>query len=441
MLKTNCKVHNRYQLIEKLGQNLGRQTWRALDLNSSSNQVVILKLLAIDHQMHWHNLKLFEREANVLNHLNHPYIPKYRDYFSIEDGNFWVGLVHDYISGVSLRYLIDTGKRFSEAEIENIACGLLDILIYLHELNPIVLHRDIKPSNIILDEDHKIHLVDFGSIQARAAVEGGTFTIVGTYGYTPMEQYGGRADPASDLYALGATLIHLLTGRTPADLPQQNMRIQFRKHVRISTDLINWIEVLTHPNVNLRFSTAQQALEALTSPRRIKQTYCTLQRPENSKIRLKRDNFRLSIMLPQRGIRLRDSLIIIWTIALYAATIPFSIIAFPFIILYWLIGLIPVCFLILSVFSYVELNFNRRYFIFKWKLLWFRYQMVKGYTAIIHTICENTDSSVQQSSEIPTTLEIQAGETIYQFGGIISPLSVLERQWLVYEIKEWLGLT
>jgi Serine/threonine protein kinase len=92
----------------------------------------------------------------------------------------------------------------------------------LHELSPPVLHRDIKPSNLILDDSEQIYLVDFGAVQAQASVTGVTFTVVGTSGYAPLEQFWGRgAVAASDLYALGATLIHLLTNTYPADLPQK----------------------------------------------------------------------------------------------------------------------------------------------------------------------------------------------------------------------------
>ncbi len=110
---------------------------------------------------------------------------------------------------------------------------------YLHQLNPPVLHRDIKPSNLILGEDEQVYLVDFGAVQDSAVKEGGTFTVVGTYGYTAIEQFGGRAVTASDLYALGATLIHLLTGIAPADLPQKDLRIHFSDKVSISASFVS----------------------------------------------------------------------------------------------------------------------------------------------------------------------------------------------------------
>jgi serine/threonine protein kinase len=174
---------------------------------------------------------LFEREAQVLKQLNHPRIPQYRDYFAIDDRMLWFGLVQDYIPGTSLKDLLSQGKRFSQEQVRQIAVEVLQILIYLHELNPPVLHRDIKPSNLILGDDGQVYLVDFGAVQDRAAKEGATFTVVGTYGYAPMEQFGGRTVPASDLYALGTTLIHLLTGIAPADLPQDDLRIQFSDKV------------------------------------------------------------------------------------------------------------------------------------------------------------------------------------------------------------------
>jgi serine/threonine protein kinase len=142
---------------------------------------------------------------------------------------------------------------------------VLEILIYLHELSPPVLHRDIKPSNLIWGEDKHIYLVDFGAVQAQAAVTGVTFTVVGTSGYAPLEQFWGRAVPASDLYALGGTLIHLLTGMTPADLPQKDSRIQFSDRVTVNPSLVSWIEKMTEIGLEKRFSKAREALAALKS--------------------------------------------------------------------------------------------------------------------------------------------------------------------------------
>ena len=266
MLQAKDILQNHYQLNQKLGDNVARQTWLATDLAASnSDSQVVVKLLTFGGQIQWENLKLFEREAQILKQLNHPQIPKYQDYFCIDDRLLWFGLVEDYIPGASFKDLLNQGKRFTEEKARRIAVDILNILVYLHELNPPVLHRDIKPSNLILGEDEQIYLVDFGAVQDKAATEGATFTVVGTYGYTPMEQFGGRAVAASDLYALGATLIHLLTGTAPADLPQRDLRIQFSDRVTLSPNFINWLEKLTEPAPERRFNTASQALDALKS--------------------------------------------------------------------------------------------------------------------------------------------------------------------------------
>lgn len=102
-------------------------------------------------------------------------------------------------------------------------------------------------------------------MQDRATAEGATFTVVGTSGYAPPEQLWGRAVAASDLYALGATLIHLLTGTAPADLPQDNLRIQFADRIELSSGFVDWLEQLTEPAPERRYSTARQALENLNA--------------------------------------------------------------------------------------------------------------------------------------------------------------------------------
>ncbi|NET82919.1 MAG: serine/threonine protein kinase [Moorea sp. SIO1F2] len=263
MLEAEQILHERYQLKQQLGHNAGRQTWLAEDIRVSPPELVVVKLLAFGGDVNWDDLKLFEREAQVLKQLNHPRIPKYIDYFNIDDRVLWFGLVHNYIPGSSLKEKLNQGKRFTEGEVRQIAVDVLKILEFLHQLNPAVLHRDIKPSNLILGDDGQIYVIDFGSVQDRASQEGATFTVVGTYGYAPMEQFGGRAVPASDLYGLGATLIHLLTGTAPADLPQRNLRICFKDQVNLSANLISWIQKLTEPAPEQRFKSASEAILAL----------------------------------------------------------------------------------------------------------------------------------------------------------------------------------
>jgi serine/threonine protein kinase len=305
MLDANTILRDRYQLDRQLGKNAGRQTWLAKDLERDES--VVVKLLTFGGDVQWDDLKLFEREAQVLQQLNHPCIPKYRDYFAIDDRALWFGLVQEYIPGASLRERLDRGDRFTVAQVHGIARAILEILFYLHELSPPLLHRDIKPSNILLDDSDRIYLVDFGAVQDRAVAEGRTFTVVGTYGYAPIEQFGGRAVPASDLYALGATLIHLLTGVSPANLPQKNMQVIFRDRIDAPERLTRWIETLTNPAVENRYRTAREASQALemgdtlrpTPPS--KEASTSIASPQTS-IKLHRDELAqiLTIEIPSR---------------------------------------------------------------------------------------------------------------------------------------------
>ena len=331
MLEAEQILQQRYQLKEKLGQNAGRQTWLAEDISIQPAETVILKFLAPSQQMGWQDLKLFEREADILKQLSHAGIPDYLDYFTIEDNNSWFALVEEYIPGNSLNRLIDIKQRFTEKELRNIATDVLEILCYLHTLNPIVIHRDIKPSNLILGEDKRVYLIDFGAVQDNATAKGGTFTVVGTYGYAPVEQFGGRTVPASDLYALGATLIHLATGTIPADLPQKNMRIQFQDKVSLTDNFVRWIEKLIEPDIEKRFSKASQALEALNNHLGVN-SFSQITKSYGTPIKLNKSDDYLEIEIPPRGFNIDNAFLIliggVWFSLLSAIAIPLLSILF-----------------------------------------------------------------------------------------------------------------
>ncbi len=310
MLGKEQVLHHRYCIQCQLGQNAGRRTLLAQDLQTQ--ELVVLKILSFNSDFRWEDLKLFEREAETLKSLSHPAIPRYLDYFEVDlpDCRGFV-LVQSYIDATSLQEWIKRGRTFSEDEVKQIAKALLNVLSYLHERNPPVIHRDIKPSNILLKGDRSAHqvgelyLVDFGSVQT-AVREIGTMTIVGTYGYMPPEQFSGRAFPASDLYSLGATLIYLVTGMHPADLLQEDLRLEFEPVTHLSFSFVQWLKLLTHPNRKQRFSSAILALKALEQPFVQSQliessttsTPLTLQKPHNSKISLRKDAETLEIYLP-----------------------------------------------------------------------------------------------------------------------------------------------
>lgn len=170
----------------------------------------------------------FSREASILARLDHPNLPKVSDYFT-EDGLDY--LVMDFVSGKNLKELMDEARRngrcLTEIEVLTWARQLCDALEYMHTQDPPVLHRDIKPSNIKLAPSGLIKLVDFGLVKLLSTDTSQTITVLqgrGTAAYTPLEQYGeddSHTDTRSDIYALGATLYHLLTNTPPADARQR----------------------------------------------------------------------------------------------------------------------------------------------------------------------------------------------------------------------------
>ena len=262
------ELPDRYQIKALLGKQAGRRTFLTQD--QQTNQPVVIKLILFGPDFTWKELKLFEREAETLKSLDHPAIPKYLDSFELSThlGQGYA-LVQTYIEAPSLKEVIESGHRFNEEQLQPMAQALLSILYHLHNCYPMVIHRDIKPSNILLKAKTektpaKLYLIDFGSVQT--AQTDGTMTIVGTYGYMPPEQFGGRAKPASDLYSLGATLIYLATGKHPTELSQESLKIQFAEHVHFSASFTQWLTQLTHPSLAQRTATAKQALQQLKSP-------------------------------------------------------------------------------------------------------------------------------------------------------------------------------
>ena len=257
----NAKHH--YQIIDLLGRGGVGITYRATDLNNSRQ--VALKVVSLRQTKDWKVLELFEREAKVLNRLNHQFIPAYLDYFELEtedDKKFY--LVQELVEGKSLANLVADGWHGTELEIREMAIELLNILSYLHSFDPPVIHRDLKPHNIIRHPDGKVYLVDFGAVQDiyRNTVSLGK-TFVGTLGYMPLEQLRGDVSPASDLYSLGCTLLFLLAHKSPTDLPQKGLSIDFSKKIRVSRRFEDWLTRILEPIAEDRFQSASAALEAI----------------------------------------------------------------------------------------------------------------------------------------------------------------------------------
>ncbi|OYE06555.1 serine/threonine protein kinase [Nostoc sp. 'Peltigera membranacea cyanobiont' 232] len=256
-------IAGRYQIRHVLGHGGMGITYAAEDLQT--NQPVALKVLSFHHIKDWKMLELFEREAKIVANLNYPGIPQYLNYFQIEtDGDRTFYLVQELAAGQSLFELVNQGWKPSVEEVQVIATQVLEILVYLQHLTPPVIHRDIKPQNLIRHDNGQIFLVDFGAVQDtyHNTVTGGS-TVVGTFGYMAPEQFRGQAVLSTDLYGLGTTLLFLLTGISPADLPHHQLVIDFHSLVQLPKRFTAWLERMIEPISTVRFPSAVEALVVL----------------------------------------------------------------------------------------------------------------------------------------------------------------------------------
>jgi WD40 repeat protein len=265
------RLKDRYLIQSTLGKGGFANSFLALDLNT--NRKCVVKSVSLRHVDTAKTFELFEREARTLSNLNHPNIPKFVEYFTEDsEQDYRIYLVQEYIEGRNLAELIESGRRMTAAEVMEIGFGIVRVLEYLHNLSPPIVHRDIKPSNILLTPDGCVYLIDFGAVRDKIlhdpALHQEAPTIVGTYGYMPMEQFEGRAVPASDIYSLGATLIYLLSHKEPWQLEKEGMRLDFRPHVNISREFASVLDKMTEPDLRKRYRSApevRQELERLLS--------------------------------------------------------------------------------------------------------------------------------------------------------------------------------
>ena len=256
-------IEGRWEVVETLGRGAFGHTLLARD--RETDQQVAIKVLEPRKALDLKTFQLFEREASVLRSLRHQGIPQVFDTFRAPwQGHEAALLVMEYIDGVSLARVIEAKDHLDPAAVLQVLVELLGILDYLHGRVPPVLHRDIKPANIIVRPNGYPALVDFGSVRAafKAPDETGS-TVAGTYGYMPYEQYMGQATPASDLYAVGATFLHLLTGRAPPEFMSTEGRIEVPANLPGDPRLRAVIARMLKPSPAERFQSAREVRDAL----------------------------------------------------------------------------------------------------------------------------------------------------------------------------------
>ena len=459
-------LKERYAIQQSLGKNGGRQTLLARDLQTQ--ELVVIKILTFSADFQWDDLKLFEREATTLQSLSHPAIPGYLDHFEFQTPKTkGFALVQSYIEAKSLAEWVELGRNFNEKEIKQIAKNLLEILVYLQHQNPPVIHRDIKPSNILLadrsplKQKHsalnkggwlgEVYLVDFGSVQTLAAREGSTVTVVGTYGYMPPEQFGGRAVPASDLYGLGATLIYLVTGVHPAELPQEDLRINFEPKIAISSGFVDWMQWMTEPDLNSRLTTADRALQALEKPG--EGVRSVLGKPAKSRVKMNKTRNSWEIVIPPDrlfSVFMCYFLFFISLPVLYFLWIVFIYNGWYTIFygyeLFWaiagILGVISVIFLLESTLNksakFIRLRIDREQISFTSERLGLvRYNLLPPSPR--EAICKlQLIDSFHTYGRRPRDIQIWAGTQEYKL--ITRHLSDAEIDWIAGELSEWLDL-
>lgn len=226
-------LHARYRVTELVAQGGMGAVYRAADLRLSGRECALKEIICQDDGLvdPTEARAQFYREASTLGRLDHPNLPKVSDHFSEGERDY---LVMDYVAGADLQSLLDDalrqGHRLTEKQVLEWARQLCDALEYLHSQDPPVLHRDIKPANIRLTASGMLKLVDFGLVKLMEPDQTRTITVMqgrGTANYTPLEQYGGETghtDTRADIYALGATLYHLLTGKAPPPAKDRFLR-------------------------------------------------------------------------------------------------------------------------------------------------------------------------------------------------------------------------
>ncbi|NOZ48966.1 MAG: serine/threonine protein kinase [Chloroflexi bacterium] len=230
-LNPGVTLRGRYRIIGLIGQGGMGSVYKATDLRLEGRMCAVKEILPNlmgDEDDPVAYQEQFYQEASTLARLDHPSLPKVSDYFSENEREY---LLMDFVPGNDLGEIIAGAKRRSEFLLEDQVLEwiqqLCDALAYLHTRTPSIVHRDIKPSNIKLTPSGYIKLVDFGLVKLLLADESRTVTVVqgrGTAQYTPLEQYGGdtgHTDVRSDIYALGATIYHLLTLTPPVDARQR----------------------------------------------------------------------------------------------------------------------------------------------------------------------------------------------------------------------------
>lgn len=260
MLEIGSLVDGKYKILNKIGQ--GGMSIVYLAMNERANKQWAIKEVRKDGVQNFQVVKQgVVAETEMLKKLNHPNLPSIVD---VIDGEGTLLIVMDYIEGQHLESVVTEYGAQSQEDVLQWAKQLCDVLAYLHSRKPPIIYRDMKPSNIMLKPDGKVMLIDFGIAREFKENSRADTTCLGTQGYAAPEQYGGRGqtDARTDIYCLGATLYHLLTGHNPSEPPYALYPIRYW-NPRLSSGLEKIILKCTQKNPHDRYQNCGELMHAL----------------------------------------------------------------------------------------------------------------------------------------------------------------------------------
>ncbi len=241
-LEPGTLLLDRYLIVKRVGGGGMGSVYQAQDKRLADRLCAVKEMIELfaDQSQREKAVDDFKREAEVLAQLEHPSIPTIFDYF-IDGGRYY--LVMKWIGGGDLaEQMRQRNGTVDEATVTQWAIQICDVLHFIHSQTPPIIYRDLKPANLMLDDKTgRVMLVDFGIARIVRPTEKGV-TAIGTMGYAPPELFAGKVEPRSDIYSLGATMFHMLTGADPQDNPL--LIFDFSKNPRprqinpaISTDM------------------------------------------------------------------------------------------------------------------------------------------------------------------------------------------------------------
>jgi serine/threonine protein kinase len=267
-LAVGTVLKNKYRIVRLVGGGGMAWVYQVEELPEGSTQIWALKELrpqSSDRADQANARRLFEQEATILSQLDHPNIPKVIDFFE-ERGR--ACLVMDFVQGESLEKRLKAANApLLERDVLGWAVQLCDALDYLHSQQPPIIFRDMKPSNVMVTHAGRVKLIDFGIARTYKVGKKKDTVAMGSENYAAPEQWGkGQTDARSDIYALGATLYHLLANMapTPAFLPSEPLPLR-DYNPALSEPTLHLIEQAMSRNPDQRFRTAQAMRNALVS--------------------------------------------------------------------------------------------------------------------------------------------------------------------------------